>query len=145
MNKFIVCLLVFLYSTIGFAQINNILGDWNTVDDKTGEVRSMVHIFKATNGKYYGKVAKLYMYAGAICEKCTGADKNTPVEGMLIIREMTPTEDGKGITGKLLDPESGKFYYGTISYDNESGKLKLRGSIDKRGILGRSQYWVRKK
>jgi uncharacterized protein (DUF2147 family) len=44
--------------------------------------------------------------------------------------------------GKVLDPESGKFYYGKIYPKN--GKLVLRGSIDKRGFFGRNQTWIRK-
>jgi len=52
-------------------------------------------------------------------------------------------EDDKLISGYLLDPESGKKYYGSISYDAQTGKLKLRGSVDKFGVLGRTQYWLR--
>ena len=44
--------------------------------------------------------------------------------------------------GKVLEPETGKFYYGKI-YPKD-GKLVLRGSLDKRGIFGRSQTWIRK-
>ena len=44
--------------------------------------------------------------------------------------------------GKVLEPETGKFYYGKI-YPKD-GKLVLRGSLDKLGVLGRSQTWVRK-
>jgi uncharacterized protein (DUF2147 family) len=45
--------------------------------------------------------------------------------------------------GRVLDPESGNFYYGKIYL--KDGKLVLRGSIDKRGFLGRNQTWIRKK
>jgi uncharacterized protein (DUF2147 family) len=44
--------------------------------------------------------------------------------------------------GKILDPANGKLYYAKMSIKN--GKLVLRGSLDKAGILGRSQTWVRK-
>ncbi|MGL5957358.1 MAG: DUF2147 domain-containing protein [Phocaeicola sp.] len=43
----------------------------------------------------------------------------------------------------MLDPKSGKTYYLTISYDKGTGQLKLRGSLDKRGFLGRNQYWIK--
>jgi uncharacterized protein (DUF2147 family) len=124
------------------AQIDTIVGNWKTVDDKTGEVRAMVRIFKATNGLYYGKIEKMYKYADAVCDKCEGEDKGKPVLGMIIIRGM---KEEKGVLkgGYVLDPETGKKYYGSITYDPSSKKLKLRGSIDKYGVLGRNQYWLR--
>lgn len=69
---------------------------------------------------------------------CEGVDKDKPVEGMLIIRGMK-MEDGILKDGKILDPESGKFYYAKISL--RENKLVLRGSIDNVGLLGRSQTW----
>jgi uncharacterized protein (DUF2147 family) len=74
------------------------------------------------------------------CEACQGEDKNAPVEGLVIIRGMK-AEDGQLVGGKVLDPESGKFYYGKIHLKN--GNLVLRGSLDKRGFLGRNQTWVK--
>ncbi|MDR2406675.1 MAG: DUF2147 domain-containing protein [Bacteroidales bacterium] len=124
------------------AQVDSIVGNWKTVDDKTNEVRAMVRIFKATNGLYYGKIEKMYKYAAAVCDKCEGDDKGKPIQGLMIIRGMK-AENGVLKDGYVLDPESGKKYYGTISYDKSSKKLKLRGSIDRYGILGRNQYWVR--
>ncbi len=125
------------------AQISNILGDWYTVDDKTGQSYSVVHIYKGTNGKYYGKIAAMLIPGteDVVCIECKGADKDKPVLGMVIIRDMVE-KDGALTGGKVLDPESGNFYHGKISY--EKGQLKLRGSIDKLGVLGRSQYWKRK-
>lgn len=101
---------------------------------------------KATNGLYYGKIEKLLQpqYAGknVLCDKCKGADKDKPVEGLIIVRDMK-YEDGKLVGGTVLDPDSGNTYYAAITYDASTGKLTLRGSIDKRGILGRSQTWIR--
>jgi uncharacterized protein (DUF2147 family) len=124
------------------AQIDSIVGNWKTVDDKTGEVLTLVRIFKATNGLYYGKIEKMYKYADAVCDKCEGEDKGKPILGMMIIRGMKE-ENGVLKEGYVLDPESGKKYYGSISYDKGTKKLKLRGSIDKHGFIGRNQYWIR--
>lgn len=141
-RKFISLFLIFgLFSTV-HGQISSILGEWKTVDDKTGEKHSIVRIYKATDGLYYGKIVKMFTYPDAVCEKCEGADKGKPLVGMIIIRGMKEV-DGELKEGYVLDPESGKKYYGSISYDPKTGKLKLRGSLDKRGILGRSQYWVK--
>lgn len=124
------------------AQISNILGDWKTVDDKTGEQRSVVTIYKGSDGLYYGKISKMLVgEPGLKCPACVGEDKDAPLEGLVIIRGMK-AEDGELVGGKVLDPESGKFYYGKIYL--KDGKLVLRGSLDKRGFLGRNQTWIRK-
>ena len=136
-------LFFFILATLSTqAQISQIVGDWKTVDDKTGEKRSIVTIYKGSDGLYYGKVSKLLMYQELhpTCEACQGEDKNAPVEGLVIIRGMK-AEDGQLVGGKVLDPESGKFYYGKIYL--KGGNLVLRGSLDKRGFLGRNQIWVK--
>ncbi len=131
-----------LLSMSASAQISNILGDWKTVDDKTGEQRSVVTIYKGSDGLFYGKISKMLMYGSDLrCEACKDEDHNAPIEGLVIIRGMK-AEDGQLVGGKVLDPESGKFYYGKIYL--KDGKLVLRGSLDKRGFLGRNQTWIRK-
>ncbi|MGN0187044.1 MAG: DUF2147 domain-containing protein [Paludibacteraceae bacterium] len=145
MKRFIFLITIASLTTTLLAQ-KEFLGNWTTVSDKTGEKESIVRIFKATNGLYYGKIETLLQpeYAGknVVCDKCKGADKGKPVEGLIIIRDMK-YENGKLVGGHVLDPDSGNIYYGSITYDATTGKLTLRGSIDKRGILGRSQVWIR--
>ena len=138
----IAILTLLLVALVSQAQISSILGDWKTVDDKTGERRSIVTIYKGTDGLYYGKISKMLMYTelDLRCEACKDADHNAPIEGLVIIRGMH-AEDGELVGGKVLDPESGKFYYGKIYLKN--GKLVLRGSLDKHGFLGRNQTWER--
>jgi uncharacterized protein (DUF2147 family) len=46
----------------------------------------------------------------------------------------------KWIGGKIYDPESGKTYFCKIQMD-KSGNLKIKGSIDKWGMIGRSTVW----
>ena len=126
------------------AQITQIVGDWKTVDDKTGDNFSIVSIYRGTDGLYYGKIAKMLVGPQDLrCDQCTEADHNAPIEGLVIIRGMSYDAENNLLKGgKVLDPESGKFYYGKIYPKN--GKLVLRGSIDKRGFLGRNQTWIRK-
>jgi uncharacterized protein (DUF2147 family) len=125
-----------------YCQISSITGEWKTVDDNTGEVRALVRIYKAPDGLYYGKIEKLYMYVDAVCDKCEGAEKGKPVLGMTILHGMKAANDLLK-EGYVLDPETGKKYYGTVSFDKKTGKLKLRGSLDKYGWIGRNQYWIR--
>ena len=147
MRKLFLMLVLALASAMPMAaQVQHIVGEWITVDDKTGEQLSVVKIFKATDGLYYGKIVKLLVgNQDEKCVACTGADKDKPVVGLIIIRGFQE-KDGKlvgGDKGRVLDPENGKFYYGKIWL--EDGNLILRGSLDKKGILGRSQTWIRKK
>jgi uncharacterized protein (DUF2147 family) len=123
------------------AQVKGIVGDWKTVDDKTGESFSIVNIYQAKDGLYYGKITKMLVGPkGERCVECEGEDYNKPLEGLIIIRGMK-AENGQLVGGKVLDPDSGKFYYGKIYL--KDGKLVLRGSLDKRGFLGRNQTWLK--
>ena len=120
-----------------------ILGEWITVDDATGEQKSVVRIYQAENGKYYGQIIELFGEgaATAVCEACEGAEHNQPIVGLTIIRDMQ-LKDGELRGGKVLDPDNGKFYYAKVYL--KDGKLVLRGSLDKAGLLGRSQTWLPK-
>ena len=141
MRKFFFITALFLIPICLFGQVNQIVGRWKTVDDKTGDNFSIVEIYKGSNGLYYGKIAKMLVGpSDLVCDKCEGADHNKPMEGLVIIRDMKAI-DGELREGRVLDPESGKFYYGKI-YIKE-GRLVLRGSLDKLGFLGRNQTWIK--
>lgn len=140
MKKTVFLLIALLCGTIAHAQIDKIVGNWKTVDDKTGNNYAIINIYKGADGLYYGKIAKMLVTEGGlVCDKCEGEDHNKPLEGLVIIREMKAV-DGELREGHVLDPESGKFYYGKI-YISE-GRLVLRGSLDKRGWFGRNQTWL---
>lgn len=127
----------------GSSQATKIIGRWKTIDDVDGSPKSIVFVFKATNGKYYGKIEKLFKDPTKLCTECEGAKKNQLILGMLIINDMTE-ENGKLTGGTILDPKKGKVYKCNISLDPTNGdKLKVRGSLDSGGFLGRSQTWLR--
>lgn len=117
------------------------LGEWVTIDDESGEKKSVVNIYKADNGMYYGQIVTLFEDSDALCTECKDADYNQPIVGLTIVRDMQLVE-GELRGGKVLDPKNGKLYYAKIYLDG--GNLILRGSLDKRGLLGRSQTWIRK-
>ena len=142
MKRILLTAIVLLSSLLANAQVETIAGKWQTMDDKTGELKSLVQIFKATNGKYYGKVLELYKDKDAVCSKCEGENHNKPIVGMMVVRDMVI--DGDVMRGTILDPASGKVYYATLSLEGSS-KLKVRGSLDKKGFIGRTQYWKRSK
>lgn len=135
--------LLVAFSIAGMAQIDKIVGRWKTIDDKDGSTKSIVLIFKATNGQYYGKIEKLFKEPEKLCTECEGANKNKPILGMLIVNNMVE-KDGKLTGGTILDPKNGKVYRCNISVETENvEKLSVRGSLDKGGWIGRSQTWIR--
>lgn len=136
--------LILTFSMSVFAQADKIVGKWKTIDDKDGSEKSIVLIFKATNGKYYGTIEKLFKNPDGICSECEGANKNKPNLGLRIINNLVEL-DGKLTGGTILDPKNGKVYKCNISLDNKTGHLIVRGSLDSGGLIGRSQTWIRAK
>jgi uncharacterized protein (DUF2147 family) len=61
---------------------------------------------------------------------------------MVVVNDMK-LKGNELVGGTILDPMNGKVYHCSITYDAKTSSLKLRGSIDKRGWLGRTQTWVR--
>jgi len=116
----------------------DIFGKWKTIDDETGETKSIVEIYKQ-NGKAYGKVTKIFTGPGEdpdpICTACDGDEKNEKIIGMEIIKGLE--QDGDDWEdGTILDPESGKVYDCEIWRDED--ELKVRGYI---AFLYRTQTW----
>ena len=125
-----------------FAQMSPV-GTWNTIDDKTKEIKSEI-VVTESGGVLSGKVTKLLRKDAdqkAVCDKCTDDRKDKAVLGLEIIRGAKKAE-GKDVweEGKILDPENGKNYTLRLTPIEGGKKLEVRGSVF--GI-GRTQTWVR--
>ena len=140
-RTFLFLVFVTAFSMLSFAQVDKIVGKWKTIDDADGSEKSIVHIFKATNGKYYGKIEHLFKNPDKLCTECTGANKNKPIVGLMILNDMVEKK-GSLSGGTILDPNNGKVYRCSISINEKTGDLQVRGSLDKAGILGRTQVWI---
>jgi len=139
MNIKRVLLTICLFITFSvFAQKNEIVGHWKTIDDSTGETESVVEIFKKSDGKYYGRVINMLVKPdNDNCVKCRDDRKDQPLIGLEIIRGLT--KDGNEFTGgTITDPKNGKSYKCTITRDGE--KLNVRGYIGFL-LIGRTQVW----
>lgn len=136
--------LLIALSISGFAQVDKIVGKWKTIDDKDGSTKSIVYIFKATNGRFYGKIEKLMKDPEKLCTECGGTNKNQPILGMMIINNLVEKE-GSLTSGTILDPKNGKVYKCNISLNKGTDNLNVRGSLDSGGWIGRSQTWIRVK
>lgn len=140
MKKIIICisLVIFCFQS-NFAQ--SVLGKWKTIDDETGQAKSIVEIYKE-NGKIYGKVVDIINKdrRDAVCDKCDDDRKDKPVLGMVIIDGLEKDDDEYS-GGKILDPQKGKEYRCKIWLDeDDSDKLYVRGYV---AFFYRTQNWYR--
>lgn len=136
MKKCLLLLALVFSSLFASAQIDKIVGEWYTVDDETGTVKALVDIYKGDNGLYYGKIIKVF--------KDGQENPNSDRKGLVIVKDMK-AEDGMLKGGTIYEPESGKTYYAKISYNEADNTITLRGSLDKRGWVGRSQTWIKER
>ena len=145
MKKLLFLVLFMATAVLGQAQVEKMLGQWNTFDDKTGEMRSTVKIYEE-NGTYQCVITTLYEKDANGKYKVMQPPYPEGFEGVVgtqLFKEMKV--NGDHLKGKVYDPESQKTYHGKITYKAKTDELVLRGSLDKAGLLGRSQTWKRHK
>ena len=133
-------LLILLSLSTNCLSQDAILGKWTTIDDDSGEARSVVEIVER-GSKVFGKIVRLYPGPGEdpdpVCDQCPEEDVryNKKIIGLEIIQDMIWSE--KELTnGSILDPESGKIYQCKIWLDGSN--LKVRGYW---GPFFRTQTW----
>ncbi|MEJ8598722.1 DUF2147 domain-containing protein [Riemerella anatipestifer] len=135
MKKLMFATMALMFSVMSYAQIE---GKWKTIDDETGQAKSIVEIFKKSDGKYYGKVIQLLIKpADPNCSLCKDDRKGKPVLGMEVIRGIK--KDGNTFDGgTITNPKNGKVY--KCSIERDGNKLNVRGYIGI-SIAGRTQVW----
>jgi uncharacterized protein (DUF2147 family) len=120
-------------------------GLWEQVDDVSGKPESWFRI-AVKNGVYEGVLVKGFPKPGEntaewFCEKCEGADKNAPVIGLALIKNMKRT----GLSyegGTIMDPRDGNVYKALMELSPDGQKLTVRGYLGI-ALFGRSQVWNR--
>jgi len=120
------------------------VGTWTTIDDTTGQPKSIVQISEQ-DGELTGKVVEVLQSdqgPNPLCTACKGDLKDQPVTGMRIIWGMKQDGDAwKG--GRILDPKSGKVYGCNMHLTDDGRKLEVRGFMGM-ALLGRTQVWQRR-
>ncbi len=121
------------------------IGFWKTIDDHTGQARSIVKVFEV-NGELRGRVEKLLNQpSGAkppTCDKCPGDRKGKPVLGLEFLWGFK--RDGANWSdGSVLDPEEGRVYNANLQVLDGGKHLKLFGYVRVVFKIGRSQTWTR--
>jgi uncharacterized protein (DUF2147 family) len=102
-------------------------------------------LFFEHDGVYEGAVAKMFFKPGEnpnpICSGCVGDQKNAPVFGLVIVKNM----QRKGLiyeNGSIIDPRNGSVYQAKMKVSPDGQRLTLRGflGID---LFGQDQVWKR--
>ncbi|MBR4681212.1 MAG: DUF2147 domain-containing protein [Fibrobacter sp.] len=134
MKKIVFTIFLCLATLAVEAQVDKILGPWTAIDPDTDKPYATVLIYKSSNGLYYGKLTEIL-------------DSDDPADqkliGTIIIKDMKE-DDGMLKGGSIYDPEENKTYHGKISLTKD-GRLEMRGSLDRWGLLGATEYWKRSK
>ena len=134
MKKIVFTIFLCLATLAVEAQVDKILGPWTAIDPDTDKPYATVLIYKSSKGLYYGKLTEIL-------------DSDDPADqkliGTIIIKDMKE-DDGMLKGGSIYDPEENKTYHGKISLTKD-GRLEMRGSLDRWGLLGATEYWKRSK
>ncbi|WP_024742240.1 DUF2147 domain-containing protein [Tenacibaculum maritimum] len=141
MKKSIIIIALLLVTTAINAQ--SIFGKWENRDEDTNKVDSVIEVYEK-DGKAFAIIIEITNEdrKNAVCEKCSGSNKNKPILGMNILTGLKKDGD-EWSGGKILDPKNGKEYKCYIKLEGKD-KLKIRGYIGF-SAFGRTAFWYRKK
>jgi uncharacterized protein (DUF2147 family) len=135
---FITCLL--FSAALVYGQADKITGIW-----VPAKGTSQVRIFKATNGKYYGKVEWLKNDKDKL-------DVNNPDEklrdkkvwGLMILKDFNyNTEKNRWDGGTVYDPDNGKTYDCYMWFNGNENTMTLKGYVLGMKFIGRAEDWNR--
>lgn len=125
-------------------QYKTAAGFWQQVDDD-GFVGGWFY-FEEHDGLYYGRLVKMFKKPDAPvysdkCEKCEGDQKDAPMLGLVIVKDMK--RDGRKYEdGSILDPRDGTVYHALMELSPDGKKLSVRGYLGV-PLLGQTQVWNR--
>ena len=137
--KYLITSILMLMSMSAFSA--DITGKWKSIDDETGEAKSIIEVW--FDGKrYQGKILELLSSEeeNPLCTQCEGNLKDQPIVGMQIITDAKKSGN-KYKKGDILDPSNGKTYSLVMELE-DNGELKVRGFVGF-ALLGRTQIWQR--
>jgi uncharacterized protein (DUF2147 family) len=144
----VLLLIVVQFGAKAQSKADQIVGYYLTVDDETGKEKSQIQIFKATNGKYYGKIVWLAEpnkngKAKVDEDNPDKALQSRPIIGLQLLKGFSFDEKtGEWNDGTIYNPTGGKTYNCFIKSDGN--KLKIRGFIGAAWMgLGKTATWIR--
>lgn len=137
-----------LLSIMLFAAMSAICGAQDVIGKwKLDDGSAIVEVYKSGDA-YNGKIVWLAEPTDAAGNPYL--DTNNPdkslrsrqLMGLNMLSGLKPA-DGEYSGGKIYDPNNGKTY--NCSMKVEGDVLRVRGSLDKKGLLGRTMDWFRVK
>ena len=132
---------VVLLPSLGWTQQTSPVGQWKTIDDESGEAKSILAITEE-NGTLSAMIEKILVEnadgSPHVCDECTGDLNGAPMEGLRIVWDMQSDGD-EWSGGHILDPESGKVYKATMKLNEDGSQLEVRGHVAIFGL----QFWHR--
>lgn len=140
LRLFFLLAVFFGVKTLGLAQTDPIERLWYN-DEKSAKIQ----VYKAVDGKYYGKIVWLKEpnRDGKPKLDINNNDKkrrNDPVMGLLILKEFKKDGDSHYEDGTIYDPKNGKTYSCKMTLDGD--KLNVRGYIGF-SLIGRTTTWTK--
>ena len=112
-------------------------GVWRTVDDQTGQAKSLVRITNE-GGKYVGRIQQLF--GGNVCDKCEGSYKGKNLSGVTVLWGVSSEGGNKYGGGTIMDPKNDKRY--KVALTDNGNTMVVRGYVGV-SALGRNQTWQR--
>jgi len=128
-------------ATLATAQKDKIEGFW-----LNQEKEAKIEIYKARNGKFYGKIVWLKEPNRNGKPKMDDNNpkdnlKKQPLIGLLILKAFNVDGENTYEDGTIYDPKNGKTYSCKITYQN-ANTLSIRGYIGI-SMIGRTTTWTR--
>lgn len=138
--KRILCALLFVVMSASAAMAQDVIGKWKLEDGS-----AIVEVYQ-DGDVFNGRIVWLEKPTEA--DGSPAVDNNNPDKALrsrqligLNMLHGLKTADGEYSGGKIYDPGNGKTY--NCSMKVEGNTLKVRGSLDKKGLLGRTMDWFR--
>lgn len=140
--KKIIFIITFMVMSIAAASAQDVIGKWKLEDGS-----AIVEVYQSGN-IYNGKIVWLKNPTEA--DGSPAVDSNNPdkslrtrkILGLNMLHGLKKDGD-KYAGGKIYDPGNGKTY--NCSMKVEGDILRVRGSLDAKGLLGRTMDWFRVK
>ena len=140
--KKIIFSFILMLMPVAAAFAQDVIGKWKLEDGS-----AIVEVYKQGDS-YNGKIVWLKNPTEA--DGSTAVDENNPDKalrsrqliGLNMLSDLKKAGDEYS-GGKIYDPGNGKTY--NCSMKVEGDVLKVRGSLDKKGLLGRTMDWFRVK
>lgn len=124
--------------TVPDSKEDKIVGKWLTEEET-----SHVKVFKATNGKYYGKIVWLRDEPDKLdIHNPDESKRNVRLDGLMILKGFEYNEKkDRWEGGTIYDPDNGKTYDCYMWFEDDPNVLIIKGYVLGMKFIGRQSFW----